>query len=417
MNKSENDEESPESSFQTTKANLTSRPGLSPELLKGLTTLPNSIEIYMKQHQQIFDNLAKATAIYEAMNLPVKLEVAKLNNIYQQLVGLYKIPNAVVEMAAKVNQSLAHLFATKKLALDEIYEQVTFQSQLWRDRLNAIDRITENIQSSDLVWRSHFIEISKYSILSQAALSKIAWDKIGDALEIKDSTRSRLQRFLLNFSKSYADLFASLDKNPSVVTSLPPIVTKLPAMEFFNGVSLTSVITIVTDVDVKFEEERQKVTEEANKDTADRLEILLEKLNPSFNTLLIGARHSLMSTNPDRVRHFAVSLRELFDHVLHALAPDDKIKRWESIPEYFDESGKPTRKARLLYICRELNEESFGPFVKKDVEALLEFLKLFQQGTHQVSSRFKDLQLNSMLIRMESTLRYLLEIWNASKII
>lgn len=43
-----------------------------------------------------------------------------------------------------------------------------------------------------------------------------------------------------------------------------------------------------------------------------------------------GAKSALNSTdNPDYARHCAVSLRELFTHVIHRLSPDDEIKKME----------------------------------------------------------------------------------------
>ena len=51
----------------------------------------------------------------------------------------------------------------------------------------------------------------------------------------------------------------------------------------------------------------------------------------------------------------------------------------------------------------------------KDVDATLEFLQLFQQGTHEVTSSFSEIQLDTMKHRMESALRFVLEIWKKSR--
>jgi hypothetical protein len=165
-----------------------------------------------------------------------------------------------------------------------------------------------------------------------------------------------------------------------------------------------------------FEGEIHHLEKDIQQETESSLEELIGKLNVELMVLLHGARQSLESANPDKVRHFATSLRELFTHVLHALSPDEKVNKWSNSPDYYDR-GKPTRRARLLYICRSLNNNPFSDFLEKDIAAVLEFLKLFQRGTHEVICSYTDFQLKMMLVRMESTLRFLLEIWRESNIL
>jgi Predicted pPIWI-associating nuclease len=165
--------------------------------------------------------------------------------------------------------------------------------------------------------------------------------------------------------------------------------------------------------DAELEEERQETTKGVRRETEDRLNYLLAELNQELLTLLKGAQQTLESENPDRVRHFSASLRELFTNILHLLAPDDEVKGWSTEPTYY-ERGRPTRKARLFYICRLLNHDPFSTFVEKDIDTMLVFLQLFQQGTHEAASKYSDYQLRIMLTKMESTLRFLLEISRAN---
>ena len=116
-------------------------------------------------------------------------------------------------------------------------------------------------------------------------------------------------------------------------------------------------------------------------------------------------------TNLDYARYFAVSLRELFTQVLHRLSPNHEIKKWTNDDKLFD-NGKPTRKARLLFICRSVNHDIFSDFLEKDVEAILE---LFQRGTHQVTIPFTHKQLVALKARVESAIIYLIEISQLNK--
>lgn len=415
VNPSENEDKSQASPRQPRITHRAIMPDLSPDFFNNLLAESDSIQRYAIQNQRYFEELTKTTDFFSSLNLHVMPELLKIIETQHRLVDLNTILSSpVLELATTVNQSIERLLAVDTVHIDEMLKQSAFQSQIWIEQQQALDRIVEGLRLYDMVWRSHFIDISKFAILSQTALSQISWDQLGNALEIRDFTRTKLQRAFLNFSQSYSRLFDLLDKQPSIIVSLPPVIFKLPAVEFFNGVIVVDKITIRKEEDTEFEEERQQATEGTRKETADRLEILLTELNAELLIPLHGARESLTSANPDRIRHFTISLRELFTQVLHTLASDDKVKGWSNLPAHYDDKGRPTRKARLLYICRVLNHAPFSTFIEKDVDAVVAFLQLFQQGTHEVTSKYTDFQLRIMLVWMESALRFILEIWNAS---
>jgi hypothetical protein len=94
---------------------------------------------------------------------------------------------------------------------------------------------------------------------------------------------------------------------------------------------------------------------------------------------------------------------------LHLLSPDDKIKSWNTDVSFYHE-GKPTRNARLHYICRNISNKPFNKFVEKDIQSTLEFITIFQEGTHSIESGFTPQQLIAMKSKAETTLKFLLEI-------
>ena len=63
-----------------------------------------------------------------------------------------------------------------------------------------------------------------------------------------------------------------------------------------------------------------------------------------------------------------------------------------------------------MYICRDINIGPFQKFVQKDVAATIEFINLFQEGTHKVTSSFTEQQLLALKAKTESTLTFLMEI-------
>ena len=93
-----------------------------------------------------------------------------------------------------------------------------------------------------------------------------------------------------------------------------------------------------------------------------------------------GAIDAITSNNVDHVRHATTSLRELFTQILHKLAPDEAFFKWNQDELNLD-NGRPTRKGRLLNICRNINCDPFKAFVDQDILAALAFLDLVQKGT------------------------------------
>ena len=120
-----------------------------------------------------------------------------------------------------------------------------------------------------------------------------------------------------------------------------------------------------------------------------------------------GAIDAITSNNVDHVRHATTSLRELFTQILHKLAPDEAFFKWNQ-DELNLYNGRPTRKGRLLYICRNINCDPFKAFVDQDILAALAFLDLVQKGTHAKKKPFNERQLKALLIRMESLLDFII---------
>jgi hypothetical protein len=139
---------------------------------------------------------------------------------------------------------------------------------------------------------------------------------------------------------------------------------------------------------------------------------LLRSIDPALARPYIGAHDALHSRNPDRARHILSSLRELWNHLLHRLAPDGNVCQWmpNSDASLLHE-GKPTRRARILYICRNLNHDPLSDFVVQDTRALVTLVEFFNR-VHELESELTDEQLRAVLLRTDSWLMYILQIWD-----
>jgi len=139
------------------------------------------------------------------------------------------------------------------------------------------------------------------------------------------------------------------------------------------------------------------------------LEEFLLALHPGLLNIVEGARQALNSSNPDRVRHFTTSLRELFTHVLHELAPDHRVSAWSNSPANYDEKGRLKRRARLRYICRNAKEDRSPVSIEARITETLKLVDLFHRGTHGLEPKFSLGELSQLGGRMVDTLAFLYE--------
>ncbi|MBE9118911.1 hypothetical protein IQ249_23770 [Lusitaniella coriacea LEGE 07157] len=401
-------------------------PMFSQKSLKGISTLSDSLKVYAEQNKSIVDQVVKASdlrsSILEGMKPFALSEASRILANSSNLNAFEKIKSSLMlEQVNTANSSISKLLREVDSSnIIKLIQQTTFQSAVWKKQFQSIDKIADVSQYYALGVHSHLAEVSIFSALSQISLSHLFLEGVmGSVLKVELPTQRVLQRTLTNFAKSYYNLSASLSDNPASIISLPPVASQCSAVEFFNGVRVAESVTFESgkfERESELEEEIYKIEKDIQQETESILEELLARLDVKLVALLHGAMQSLESGNPDKVRHFSISLRELFTHVLHTLAPDDEVKSWSKSPELYDR-GKPTRRARILYICHPLNHDQFSDFLKKDIDAVLEFLKLFQRGTHEIVPAYTNSQLKMMLIRMESALRFLLEIGRESNIL
>lgn len=370
----------------------------------------DSISKYLSQNKYIIEHINNAqtsgSSLYSDLHLSAYKEIAdlSLSPHLEQIKQLQAPINAFVDAA---NMSMQRLYADAELLQRSFTDEALKPAKDWLEQTSLLPEVLATIPKYDFLVHAHLADISKFSLLSELNLSAIAWNNVGDALAAKSETQALLQTSFTELTKSYSALFKVFENDPKMLMTLPPAVSRLPAIEYYNDVNVIDSITIPSGILLHDFAQDKRIKAEVQHETADDLDALINRLDPHLLPMLKGARLSLTSTNPDRVRHFTVSLRELYTHVLHALAPDSNIRTWSRDPEYFA-NGKPTRKARMLYICRSVQSEEFSTFVEKDVDAALELLQLFQRGTHNLEVRYNDTQLRAMLLRMESLLKFML---------
>jgi hypothetical protein len=204
------------------------------------------------------------------------------------------------------------------------------------------------------------------SLAAQAKLASLDNLTLGKIICFDGGFTKSLTTNLENLTCSYKSLIDSAITHESFKKDFPFVATFAP-IEYFREVDVLESIT-VENIDEAGDEPVEKSITEILPFADD----LLAEFDGRLCSLLHGARQSLQGNNPDRARHIITSIRELLTQVLHALAPDNEVFKWTSKPELFH-NNRPTREARLLFICRNINDAPLSRFVKDDVRAYLSF--------------------------------------------
>src|SRR5574342_642164 len=133
---------------------------------------------------------------------------------------------------------------------------------------------------------------------------------------------------LSSVTESYGSLLSSVVAIPTAATSFPSLLLRSATQEVYREATVARAIAPSANVG----------TSKSTDDVEDEAPVAqLESFDPretigAFDTTLLrlvdGAREALWSENPDRGRHAASSVRELFTNVLHRLAPDAGVDAW-----------------------------------------------------------------------------------------
>jgi hypothetical protein len=278
-------------------------------------------------------------------------------------------------------------------------------SKNWAEHIAAYESFSEQTSAAELALTSHYTAVADSVLLAQERMLGVPWNSLGNVTTMPPQEFETIRNRFMFLTDAYGSLMRSFDASEHFMADFPPIFSSGPPIEI-----LTSARILDSLSEPILDEFYPEVEYEIEFDLEDEIEAsideLLTDLNPDFRVMWVGAREALRSENPDRSRHVAFSLRELITHVLHALAPDDAIQNWTNDQSLFH-NGRPTRKARVLYICREINHGPFTSFIRADVKSSIEFINLFQRG-HELAMSFSEKQLETLVTRAEAFLRLLI---------
>jgi hypothetical protein len=306
-----------------------------------------------------------------------------------------------IRAMAEANASIKSIFESSSF-IDAMRRSALESQGRWREEV--LKDLGHSIGMAGITFKRDMYAMLSASLAAQSMLSELEPYRLGAAIHTAASLHESLRFALDEFAVTYSKLFDFIGHRPSNILEVEPNVIQHPPLEVFRETALLGEITIPEDKqDVLDEYEVPVVPEERS------LEDWLRKIDTGLPDLLHGAREALNTANPDRARHVVASTRELITHVLHRLAPDDGIRAWTDDVHYY-ENGRPTRRARLLYINRGINVDPLSNFVDADVKSVLTLINALHAGAHEITSRLTDRQLRALVDRMESLLLFLLRL-------
>ena len=241
-------------------------------------------------------------------------------------------------------------------------------------------------------------------------MAGIDFEAIRIRFQIEKPIISGLESSITHALASYGSLAESI-RETSDITRLPAFVLPGATREIYTTSFAFETLRPWDERDEEESEAEMQLVAEAELETSSCI-ALLQQVDPGLARLYIGARDALHGNNSDRARHILISLRELWNHLLRQLAPDDFVAAWISgVANQKDllYEGKPTRRARVLYVCREINNDPLTDFLMYDTQALVKLIELFNR-VHELETELTDEQLRAIVLKTHSWLMYILRI-------
>lgn len=325
------------------------------------------------------------------------LELSGAATRIQEIVSAYQHWQELIKQTTATNCFAENLAAAHKSWLDTI-----------KPIQNDFSHISRLQASAKLVLCDTSLKLAA----SERLIAGIDFEAIRGRFRIEMQVIAGLENSIAHVAASYGRLAESL-REISDITRLPAFVLPGATREIYTT---SFALETLRPRDERDEVEAETETEiqlvaEAELETSGCI-ALLQQVDPGLARPYIGARDALYGNNADRVRHILSSLRELWNHLLRQLAPDDLVAAW--IPGVSNQKdllykGKPTRRARVLYVCRELNNDPLSDFLMHDIQALVKMIELFNR-VHELETTLTDEQLRAILLKTDSWLMYILQI-------
>lgn len=278
----------------------------------------------------------------------------------------------------------------------------------WVDQGEPMRKAIEHLQASSVCSLASTLE---RLTVSERLFVGLDFDRWREAFRFQEGLVRQLDLRTSQFAAAFNSLAQSIPSHAEL-TVLPSFVMPSASREVLtSGRALVEISPVrAVDEDETDDELLIEVREEASGCIS-----MLAQIDPALAKAYRGAKEAFESGNIDRARHVLASLRELWGHLLRRLAPDEAVLEWtgkENAQLVHD--GRPTRRARVLFVCREINHEPLSDFVVHDTQALVKMIDFFNR-VHEIEPGLTDQQLRMLILRSDSWLTFVLQLGQGSR--
>jgi hypothetical protein len=269
--------------------------------------------------------------------------------------------------------------------------------------LKAIDSLNKlgSIQV-EIMAKERLIDASKYSSLATEIVQTADFDSLKKKSTFTGVGIQNLKGNFQNFGQSYDQLVASI-KTPEDLLSLPEHTVPGAGRELFlAGCAVQSIVLEPDEKDEAVAAEGLYLEHEEE----DRCIVLLEDIHPPLAEMYRGAEAAIISGHTDHARHSITSMRELCTKLIQRLAPSNAVKAWNTDPNLLHE-GRPTRRARLEYIFRDVKHGGLTDFVDESIRFSLALFDAFNR-LHSDEPDLSKVQLNILLLKVRHLIEFIL---------
>ena len=186
--------------------------------------------------------------------------------------------------------------------------------------------------------------------------------------------------------------------NPGGITA-----TLFPDLPELDSVLTESLREPVADADVAW---AVKSSDDSEADPS--LEYVLARLNPAFAAQLRGAMLRIDERGPDWLTQASVSLRRVLLGMLHHAAPNELVlagltKRKMQV----DQQGRPTRRAKIDWLCESIPHEASREFVRAELAAAHVALYLLNKAIHSNECPELEESFSEVFASVRSAIRHI----------
>lgn len=366
--------------------------------------------------------------------LKLQEDMERLNRALKpSYLSVYEQMERALEPIRRQHQEISRSIELSGLASSHLAEIVQ-ANQRWQDLIDQAtvsSRIFEDIKRTHQTWlegnkpmqdsiaqlqaaaKLSLGDMAYRATVAEQLFAGIDFDAMRQAMALPEPAFLRFQDVIGNVTSTYEKLAASIRVIPDV-TYLPAFALPGATREvFITGYALDT-ICIPEETEDEGDTSVVQLIAEVEQETSGCIG-LLQAVDPALAKPYIGAHDALRGRNVDRTRHILSSLREFWNHLLRRLAPDEHVLSWVSTDDKdLLYEGRPTRRARVLFVCRSLNHGPLTDFVVQDTRALVKLVEFFNR-VHELDPELTDEQLRALLLRTDSWLTYILQIWEGTK--